>query len=34
MSVTEKIHLANNHIKATFNLQGAELSSAQYNGKE
>jgi galactose mutarotase-like enzyme len=34
MGATEKINLANDHIKATFNFQGAELSSVEYNGKE
>ena len=34
MSATKKIHVANSHLQATFNLYGAELSSVQYNGKE
>lgn len=34
MSSTEKIHVANSHLQAIFNLHGAELSSVQYNGKE
>jgi len=34
MSDSHKIHKANDRIKAAFNLQGAELSSVQYNGKE
>jgi galactose mutarotase-like enzyme len=34
MGASGKINFANDHIKATFNLQGAELSSVQYNGKE
>lgn len=34
MSPTEKIHVANAHLNAAFNLHGAELSSVKYNGKE